>query len=470
MKDFKFRLREITIENFKNVVYGNINLKNSGDLYKSSILGLYGQNGSGKTALIDSIELLKSILCGYSVSNEFCDSINIDEKYAQLKYSFELDGDYGKYYAKYEFKIRKEEILNGNLKELEQKTKKVVVYDEVLSCSFEKDGLKKPMCKVIDTITDDVFVPSTKYNSLFGKNKELKKELLIDKGVAKSSSTSFIFSRNFINKLEVLYDKNKNEEYLMIYELLKYLIHYANSSLFVIKTKDTGMISSKMLPLYFRYGCATKGICGQIPLSLENTNIIPNELFDFFEEIIKSLNIVLENIIPGITISMKSLGSALLNDGESGTKVELVSCSNGKEIPLKCESEGIKKIISVLQLLIAVYNDSSITVAIDELDSGIFEYLLGELLKIIAEKGKGQLIFTSHNLRPLEVLDKRFIAFTTTNPKNRYIRFSNIKENNNLRNVYFNNIVLGGQKEEIYKPTKSGKISLAFLKAGDIYE
>ncbi len=91
-------------------------------------------------------------------------------------------------------------------------------------------------------------------------------------------------------------------------------------------------------------------------------------------------------------------------------------------------------------------------------------------MKIIAEKGKGQLIFTSHNLRPLEVLDKRFIAFTTTNPKNRYIRFSNIKENNNLRNVYFNNIVLGGQKEEIYKPTKSGKISLAFLKAGDIYE
>ena len=26
--------------------------------------------------------------------------------------------------------------------------------------------------------------------------------------------------------------------------------------------------------------------------------------------------------------------------------------------------------------------------------------LLGELLKIISEKGKGQLIFTSHNLRP----------------------------------------------------------------------
>lgn len=90
-----------------------------------------------------------------------------------------------------------------------------------------------------------------------------------------------------------------------------------------------------------------------------------------------------------------------------------------------------------MQLLIVVYNNSSITVAIDELDSGIFEYLLGELLRIISEKGKGQLIFTSHNLRPLETLDKGFIAFTTTNPENHYIKMTNVKENHNLRDFYY---------------------------------
>ena len=51
-----------------------------------------------------------------------------------------------------------------------------------------------------------------------------------------------------------------------------------------------------------------------------------------------------------------------------------------------------------MNLLINVYNNSSITVCIDELDSGIFEYLLGEILSIICQKGKGQLIFTSHDL------------------------------------------------------------------------
>lgn len=78
-----------------------------------------------------------------------------------------------------------------------------------------------------------------------------------------------------------------------------------------------------------------------------------------------------------------------------------------------------------MQLLIVVFNRESITVAIEKLDAGVFEYLLGELLRIISEKGKGQLIFTSHNLRPLETLDKNFIAFTT-NPSNRYIKLTNV--------------------------------------------
>ena len=120
----------------------------------------------------------------------------------------------------------------------------------------------------------------------------------------------------------------------------------------------------------------------------------------------------------------------------------------------------------ILSLLIAVYNRPSVTIAVDELDAGIFEYLLGELLRIIAEKGKGQLIFTSHNLRPLETLDKGCIAFTTTNPNNRYIRPKNVKSSNNLRDFYYRDITLGEQAEEVYKPTQNAEISYAFKKAG----
>ncbi len=114
-----------------------------------------------------------------------------------------------------------------------------------------------------------------------------------------------------------------------------------------------------------------------------------------------------------------------------------------------------------------VTNNPSVTVAIDKLDAGIFEYLLGEILNIISEKGKVQLIFISHNLKPLETLDKGFIAFTTTNPKKSYIRMTNVRENNNLRDFYFRDIVLGKQNEEVYNSTNNFEIALAFKEAGE---
>lgn len=40
------------------------------------------------------------------------------------------------------------------------------------------------------------------------------------------------------------------------------------------------------------------------------------------------------------------------------------------------ESEGIIKIVSILNVLIQAFGNSSICLVIDELDAGIFEYML----------------------------------------------------------------------------------------------
>ena len=87
---------------------------------------------------------------------------------------------------------------------------------------------------------------------------------------------------------------------------------------------------------------------------------------------------------------------------EKGIKfvqIDVYSIRNGKKFLTKYESEGIKRIISLLNYLIAYYNSEQICLVVDELDSGIFEYLLGELLGVLKDDAKGQLIFTSHNLR-----------------------------------------------------------------------
>lgn len=65
---------------------------------------------------------------------------------------------------------------------------------------------------------------------------------------------------------------------------------------------------------------------------------------------------------------------------------------NEKRFLTKYESEGIKRIVSLLNYLIAFYNSPEICLVVDELDAGIFEYLLGEILGVLNQEAKGQLI------------------------------------------------------------------------------
>ena len=134
---------------------------------------------------------------------------------------------------------------------------------------------------------------------------------------------------------------------------------------------------------------------------------------------------------------------------------------------MKYESEGIKKITSILHLLIAAYNNPSITLAVDELDAGIYEYLLGELLRIMQNSGKGQLIFTSHNLYPLETLESNSIVFTTTNPSDRYTRIKSVRATNNLRSMYLREVILGSDDDAaLYEETNVSEIAHAMRIVG----
>ena len=64
------RIQEIEINNFKNIEKGVVSFQsyrclNKDEKYKyADILGLYGQNGSGKTSLIEAIDILKTMLSG----------------------------------------------------------------------------------------------------------------------------------------------------------------------------------------------------------------------------------------------------------------------------------------------------------------------------------------------------------------------------------------------------------------------
>ena len=475
MKDTTVRLTQISIENFKNVSYGILDLANNRKNYKANILGLYGQNGSGKTALIDAIQLLKFALMGRSIPAVFAEYINIDAPFARFAFYFDVKKGIDSFQLKYEFSVRK--ALDSSAQNMSQEEDaptarektRVEVFDEILSCSFAGEGKRDRIGPIIKTDTDSVFAPAPKYQLLVGKGKKAKTDLLVAKQLALTTSRSFVFSGELLNAIRANKSAEESVDYSVYTSLLEALVYFGNFELFVINTTNSGLISLNAQPLVFKYEAANSNAIGSLMLPLEQPVTIPKKAVEVVRRIIGSMNVVLEQIVPGLTVSLKELGAQLLPDGKTGLRIQLMSHKNGKEIPLCYESEGIKKIISILQLLIVIYNQASITVAIDELDSGVFEYLLGELLRIISEKGKGQLIFTSHNLRPLETLDNGFIAFTTTNPDNRYIRFTNVKGTNNLRDFYFRDIVLGEQSEEVYDPTNNAEIALAFREAGEVH-
>ena len=329
---------------------------------------------------------------------------------------------------------------------------RVRVFDETIKLTLD-DGKRKYTHLIVDTSATEIpFGPLPKLKAFIGKDKESIKNLEFIKKVSSDKSKSFVFNRK---ALEIF----KNSElYSVYYQVILEMRCFSSLFFFVIDTRSSGLIRLNFdLPLYTRQGLWH--------LDVRRPETFSNSVYEYLNTSLRGLSEVLTQIVPGLTIGFKKISDAITKNGEAGCVAELMAYRDELAIPLRNESDGVRKIISVLSLIVAAYNDQSFTLAIDEFDAGVFEYLLGEILQTFEESGKGQFIFTSHNLRPLEVLNKKFLVFTTTNPYNRYFRLKNIGNTNNLRDIYFREIVISEQSELIYKKTKNFKIASAMRKA-----
>lgn len=456
MGDNIVRIQEIELNNFKNVGKGSVafngynNLKKNIEPDLADIIGVYGQNGSGKTALIDSLQLLKEVIIGNPLGDNISNLITYKQDSATLKYTFLINIDKKKYllYYSFSFRVVKESKVIIDQEKLE--------YSEFLENKWKR---KKALIEYDYRNEESFFKPKYQYDEFVKKDKENITNLKVMRTLSYKMSTSFIFNEDTLELLK----NNLDGCYLKVIESL---IHFIRFNLFVIKNDHLGVISTnQLMPFSFRLESEKELIAGGMAIKLFGISTIRKHDFEILSRIFNQINIVLNSIIPNLQIKLMNHGEETLENGELGVKVEIFSVRDTVQIPLKYESDGIKKIISILSALIAMYNDSSICIAVDELDAGIFEYLLGELLEILEIHAKGQFIFTSHNLRALEKLHKESVVFTTTNVDNRYIKLSNVKNNNNLRDFYLRGIVLGGQKEPIYCSTNSYEISYAFRKA-----
>lgn len=478
------KLKGLELENFKNVKYGKIDFKE--DRYTgniSNILGIYGQNGSGKTSVINALHIFRMVVSGQKLNPNFCNYISYDSNSAGLGFEFRIIDNENIYRVFYKCELRKTYKSGAFSDDLTMEYSKMMglsegssigaeddknitveVFREKLTYSKWEDNQWRKSITIVDYNMDDedyTFRPIKNYREA-ANSTDKKVGFGIAKGLSQENSTSFIFSPKTFSLLLTSFAKTSPENSMIMATLRNFAIF----NIFVIQNDELGAITSnKKIPLSFMLENKRVNMRGNIGLNLFDVSIIDMDKLETVKKILEQINVVLNTLIPKLKIEIKNYGKETLNNSKEAFKVELLSVKNKIKIPLKYESDGIKKIISILSVLIGMYNNESILVAVDELDAGIFEYLLGEILEILSKGAKGQLIFTSHNLRALEKLNKDLVVFTTTNENNRYISLNNAKVGNNLRDFYYRGIMLGGQKEELYDETNKYEINYAFRKA-----
>lgn len=461
MKDVTIRINSISINNIKNVANGSVFLNETKeDSLGASVVGIYGQNGSGKTALIWAIELIKDAISSAPLPKDTYYYIKQQSEKAIIKAELLLEIKERQYNVFYTISLGK------------NKNKSVQILSEYVDFSAKPYnnlarinktrilGIEYPFNS--NEIDECFYIPETRIVEMASSDKQIRQKLLILQALANEKNTSFIFNDKMMILLKNAF---ANPVYFKILDTLRF---YARMNLFVLNKNCESSFNMNLLPLSMRlstdYSIAKSD---GIPVGL-GQNKSDLTTFKTIKSIISQIDVLIGNIIPGFNVEIFQITTQLNENAEEEIVFELVSNRNGTITPLRYESEGIKKILCILSSLIAMYNNESIFVAIDEMDAGIFEYLLGEILETIKTTGKGQLLFTSHNMRPLEVLESTNIYFTTTNPENKYIKFTGIKAHNNLRTTLLRTIDLGGQKESIYENTSIYQIGKAFRKAGTL--
>lgn len=466
MKKEIVRLMQIEIKNIKNVAYGKIDLSTGAyqGNRRGSILGIYGQNGSGKTVVVVVLMLLKCLLSGRTIPPAFCQYIRCGSSFASVCYSFQIQKDEDISYVEYEVELLKEN------------DKKFVIGRELLSHKLIDESEQKRLTPLFEYHYGEktLFTPK-KYLRYFEKKKNM--DDLVSLRMAQQFSSYFneekqqseVTSFLFLAKAQETFSRAEGAP-AKIYDVSGILQHFGRNELAVIENSNYGLLALNLnaLPVNIALPEELRGKLSGLLVKLTDTNVIPKAVYPYFENTINQINIVLKSLVPEIELEIFNNFEKLMEDGTEGMQFELITIRDHARIPLLYESAGIKKIISICSNLVACYNQEGYCLVVDELDSGIYEYLLGEYLEAMQEKAKGQLIFTSHNLRPLEVLEKEFLVFTTINPEDRYLKISYIKDTQNTRLSYMRAIKLGGQKEKLYQDTNLYEIELALRNAGRV--
>lgn len=444
----------IKAKNFKSLKNIEINLNKTKDK-TNNFIAIYGENGSGKTNLVELFKFLQQITISriidvklnmlpkefFELKEKMLDDTPLDmkplwqlslnlEEYRMINEKEDTEIEYG-------FKINDKEgfySIKFNTEIVEEK-----LYYLVNKQNGYYYQISKHDKEIVKELNNSVFI-NEKYN------KELEEN--IEKYWGKYSFLSLLTFES----------KDKNEEYVnnnisskmfgIIEELVSMTIHV--NKWFFKFVPDNYMKKTVLADL--KSGIVSKDKINEIK-KYEN---VLNIFFTQAYADIKSVKYIIEEIEGKIKYKLyfnKMIGGNL------------------KSIPVELESEGTKKIIEEFDTLIGAIMGE--TVIIDEIDNGIHDLLMKNIILSIKDEITGQLIITTHNTLLLEILPKECIYILSVdyegNKNINTIKEYGIKiqKNHNARDLYFKGL-FGGIPTTTYVDFEEIKYVLEDLNAEEV--
>lgn len=420
----------IKAKNFKSLKDIEFNL-NKTKTKTNQFISIYGENGSGKTNIVELFKLLQQVTMArttdiamnkmpkefWKIQEEMSDqlpteirqifqlSLNlkeyrmIDEKEAtEIEYGFKINNKEGFYYIKFDDEIIEEKLYYTAGKQR--------------AYLFE---IKKEDSKIIKNLNKNIFI-NEKYNE----------ELIdgIDKYWGKYTFLSLL-SFETIEKNKDYIDNNISKNIIEVIDKIWLMtVHVDKGALKII---PDGFVKVRKLN-NIQKGIVKKDKLPEIKKYENVLNIFFTQAYADIKEVKYEINEKEDRIYYELYFN-KMIGGQI------------------KSIPSRLESDGTRRILNQFDTIIGSLLGE--TVILDEIDNGIHDVLMKNIIMSIKDEITGQLIITTHNTLLLEILPKENIYILSTD-YNGNKRISSIKEygikiqkNNNARDLYFKG-VFGG--------------------------
>lgn len=428
---YTLKLRKIRLKNFINANDGMIKITP-----ESKIVGLYGPNGSGKTTLVKAFKCTKAI---FSERNPGDDPdevilpsslimIGADKATISLEWEIGTEGN-----LEYSFSIRRSDTQpdKANISS-ESLTCKGLSGQSAFSMQINKRGYKKDL----EELGSQLASLASKLNGLFFSKEYSLEKLKEAYKKTRQENRSFFAHDGLFSMIEGGRDSDQAESFSNLVSDVLFSLHWYFKLMYFFSDTEEGQ--TRQNDRFEDFTSISSFLI--YPDEFEKRGIDPGkeikdpqkekELRNLCQERVPEINSVLKEILPSVSLVYESDDRLLIE-------------KEGVCIPLSAASYGEKKLIRLTKDLLEASLNERITIIIDEFDEGIFELRLKKLLCWLLANTVGMVIFTAHNLMPLEVLPPKAIWFTTVAQKKLYSTMRNIKSKTNMRDKYYRILTVG---------------------------